>query len=86
MEDMVVAFLHTSVYPQSLHVHLVPWLGAMQVQALRTLGARCEWEVRLESLFLLCPANEWNHNDGNWVTILAWWGRYQEHKEHCLSL
>lgn len=69
---MEVAFLHTCVYPQTLYVHLVPRLGAMQIQALRTVGARCEWEVRLESLFLQCPANEWNNNDGNWVSILAW--------------
>lgn len=74
MEYVVVAFLQSSVYPQTLHVHLVPRLGAMQIQAPRTVGAKYEWEARLES------------NDGNWVTILAWWGKYQEDKEHCLSL
>lgn len=79
MEDMVVAFLHTSVCSQTLHVHLVAGLGAMQIQALRTVGATCKWEVRLESLFLLCPTNEWDNNDGSWITILVWLGRYQEH-------
>lgn len=50
-------FLQTCVYPQTLPVHLVPQLAAMQVQVLRTAGATCEWKMRLESLFFLCPAN-----------------------------
>lgn len=52
MEDIVLAFLHTSVSPQTLHVHLVPGLGAMQIQAPRTVGAKYVWEARLESYFL----------------------------------